>query len=159
MKRNICVEIPDTAESSYSLYAQGAMLGFPAPDEETGVFRIEFAPGSVAALFYTFAEFRRVYLVTQAEGFGKDIGTIRLPGVQDPVSFIFAARGARFDRLKNVLFFLEQQEGTGIYLFPLRFWQNTAAAIDFYGGYKSHLRFLLDKYKEEKRHAHFQGIS
>lgn len=153
------MEIPDTATSSYSLYAQGAMLGFPEFNEETGVFRIEFAPESVAALFYTFAEFRRVYLVSQTESLGKDIETIRLPGVQDPVSLIFAARGARFDKLKNVLFFLEQEEGTGVYLFPLRFWQNTAAAIDFYGGYKSYLRFLLDKYKEEKCNAHFQGIS
>lgn len=119
-KETLCVAVPYEADLSYTLFSEGASLKEPSIDEDSMYITFCYVPESVTVLFYTFAEFRRVYVVTEWNGLTEKVF---LPGVKSPVSVIFAARGKKFDNLKRAIYLLKEKYGYGIFLERILFWQ------------------------------------
>lgn len=119
----LSVKVPYAAKLNYTLFAEGASIDRPVIDKDEQFITFFYSPKSVAVLFYTFSEFRRVYVVTQYTGYGEKTF---LPGIDIALSIIFFARGKKFDSMKRAIFLLKEKYGYGIFLERPLFWQKLA---------------------------------
>lgn len=129
MRGNLYVKIPNKKELSYTLFAQGVKIDIPKEAENSDFFTFKFLGGTAVALFYTFAEFRRAYIVTGWES-SKDGEKIFLPGINAPLCLIFKAKGRKIDDLKRFLHWATKNGEFSVFELPLDFWQKLSVLLD-----------------------------
>jgi len=145
------VNIPIKGTVSYSLFAQGLLVEIPKDSEDKNYVIFKFLGGTVFALFYTFANFRRAYLATEWEC-ETDGEAVSLPGIDVPLYVLYKAKGRKIDELKHALFILTKKDHYAPFYLSIKFWEKLAAQIEFYGSRKKEVCFLYNKYcKKSKR--------
>ena len=140
---HINVTIPLTSNVSYSLYSQGLIIDIPN-DENKEIITFKYKSGSVIALFYTFGNFRRAYLVSNWKE--NDGEQIHLPGVDIPLNVIFKAKGKKIDKLKHALHILTKDDRHAPFKLPLDFWIKLSNLIENNRSYREEIFFLYNKY-------------
>lgn len=150
MRPNIHVSIPLADDISYSLFAQGLLVDIPQDDDSSCIV-FKFKGGSVIALFYRFANFRRAYLVTAWQN-KKDGEPVHLPGIDAPLYVLLKAKGRKVDELKHALHILTREDRHAPFRLPLEFWRKLSNLIEYKGSHKEEVFFLYNKYaRKEKR--------
>lgn len=127
MRHNIIVKIPKE-KMSYTLFAQGYKIAIPKNASNNSFIDFKFLGGTTVALFYTFAEFRRAYLVTGWTNIS-DGEQLFLPGVDSPLCLILKAKGRQIDDIKRTLRWLVKYGDREAFMLPLLFWQRLSALI------------------------------
>lgn len=145
MRHNVCVSIPVKGAVSYSLFAQGLLIDIPKDSEDKNYIVFKFSGGTVFALFYTFANFRRAYLATEWES-EKDGEATTLPGIDVPLYVLYKAKGRKIDELKHALLILTKKNHYAPFALSIEFWQKLANQIELYGSRKEEVFFLYNKY-------------
>ena len=135
---------------SYSLFAQGLLSEIPVENKEKDSLVFKFSGGSVFCLFYTFANFRRAYIVT-AYLDENDGEAVTLPGIEIPLYVIFKAKGRKIDDLKHVLYILTKEDHYAPFRLKIEFWEKLAAMIEYHGSYREEVIFLYNKYAAKGR--------
>ena len=146
MRENLYISIPIDNSVSFSLYAEGMLIEKPVENDH--MFTLKFLGGTVTALFYTFQNFRRAYLVTGWQD-EKDGEPVNLPGIDAPLYMIYKAKGKKIDDLKHMLHLLTADDDYSIFSFSLDFWQKLSWQIDLYGSKKAEIFRLYNKYNIE----------
>ncbi len=149
MRHNLTVRVPQEAESSYSLFAQGLKIAPPKKDDDGRFLEFKFLGGTAVALFYTFAEFRRAYIVTEWES-EADGERVFLPGTDAPLCLVFKAKGRKIDDMKRALCWLVECYEHEAFSLPLLFWQRLSVLIQGGKVKKSGILLLVKKCLEEK---------
>ena len=149
MNHHVNVSIPIDTNISYSLFAQGLLIDIPQNDD-VGNIIFKFKAGSVIALFYTFANFRRAYLVTEWQN-QNDGEAILLPGIDLPLIVLFKAKGRRIDELKHALHILTKDDRHAPFKLPLEFWQKLSNLLELKRSYKEEVFYLYNKYTKGKK--------
>lgn len=157
MRYNITVRIPQNAKTSYTLFAQGFKIAVPCKEDNGEFVEFKFLGETAIALFYTFAEFRRAYIVTGWESVS-DGEKLFLPGINSPLCLILKAKGRKIDDLKHALRWLVKDDDCKAFKMPLLFWQRLSALILNGIIKKIDVMRLLKKCMEEKN-EHNQGTS
>lgn len=141
MRHNVSVKIPQRAGFSYTAFAQGLKIATPEKDSAGNFITFKFLGGTVFAVFYTFAEFRRAYLVTDWES-EMDGERIFLPGIETPLCLVWKAKGRKIDDLKRALYWLAEKDGDAAFRLPLPFWQKLSRVLQNGGAKKSEVLYL-----------------
>lgn len=149
MRHNVYVKIPISDDISYSLFAQGFLIDIPHDDDKESII-FKFQAGSVIALFYTFANFRRAYLVTEWQN-QNDGEAIHLPGIDVPLYVLFKAKGRRIDELKHALHILTKDDRYAPFKLPLEFWKKLSNLLELKRSYKEEVFYLYNKYTKGKK--------
>lgn len=150
MRHNVYVKIPISDDISYSLFAQGFLIDIPHDDDKESII-FKFQGETVIALFYTFANFRRAYLVTEWQN-DNDGEPYYLPGVEVPLYVIYKAKGKKIDKLKHALHILTKVDRYAPFRLPIDFWIKLSNLIEFNNTHKEEVFFLYNKYvKEDKK--------
>jgi hypothetical protein len=149
MRHNVYVKIPISDDISYSLFAQGFLIDIPHDDDKESII-FKFKAGSVIALFYTFANFRRAYLVTEWQN-QNDGEAIHLPGIDVPLYVLFKAKGRRIDELKHALHILTKDDRYAPFKLPLEFWKKLSNLLELKRSYKEEVFYLYNKYTKGKK--------
>lgn len=153
MIEQITVAVPYEKTVRYTLFAQGVQSALPLIDSDGSFIRFSFLGRSVLVLFYTFHSFRRVFVVTRWNE--KYAGTpIVLPGVDSKLLLLYEARGRQYDDFKRVLYLLTKDDPYRCLCFPLPFWFKLFALIEHYGGKKSDVIWLFEKYKNREKYVY-----
>ncbi|MBR1640612.1 MAG: hypothetical protein IJ688_14655 [Treponema sp.] len=149
-RQSVYVNVPITDKMSYSLFAQGLLSEIPVENKEKDSLVFKFSGGSVFCLFYTFANFRRAYIVT-AYLDENDGEAVTLPGIEIPLYVIFKAKGRKIDDLKHVLYILTKEDHYAPFRLKIEFWEKLAAMIEYHGSYREEVIFLYNKYAAKGR--------
>lgn len=136
-------------EMSYTLFAQGYKIAIPKNTDNSSFIEFKFLGGTTVALFYTFAEFRRAYLVTGWANIS-DGEQLFLPGIDSPLCLILKAKGRQIDDMKRALRWLVKCDEREAFALPLLFWQRLSALILSGGIKKIAVTRLMKKCMEEK---------
>lgn len=147
MKKNIIVNVPITNEISYSLFAQGLPTEIPYESSDKKFLIFNFKRGSVVAMFYTFANFRRAYLITSWQQ--KDGEKTFLPGIESPVKIIFKAKGRKIDELKHALHILTKEDHYAPFRLSIEFWEKLSMLLEYKKSYKEYIFYLYNKYEKK----------
>lgn len=156
MRYNITVRVPQE-KISYTLFAQGYKITIPKNGENNDYIDFKFLGGTTVALFYTFAEFRRAYLVTDWES-ETDGDKLFLPGIDSPLCLILKAKGRQIDDMKRALRWLTKDGEREAFALPMLFWQRLSALIQNGRIKKIDVMRLVKKCLEEKD-EHNKGTS
>lgn len=148
MRHNVLVNVPTKDTVSYTLFAQGLLLDIPKDNEQKDSVEFKFLGGSVFALFYTFANFRRAYLATEWQNKG-DGEPFYLPGIDVPLYVLFKAKGRKIDELKHALHIMTKEDHYAPFRLSIEFWKKLAAQIEFYGSNKEDIFWLYNKYAKK----------
>lgn len=149
MRHNLTVRVPQETESSYSLFAQGFKIAPPKKDDDGRFLEFKFLGETAVTLFYTFAEFRRAYIVMEWES-DADGEKVFLPGTDSPLCLIFKAKGRKIDDMKRALRWLAECYEHETFSLPLLFWQRLSTLIQGGKVKKSGVLLLVKKSLEEK---------
>lgn len=149
MRHNVYVKIPISDDISYSLFAQGFLIDIPHDDDKESII-FKFQGETVIALFYTFANFRRAYLVTEWQN-QNDGEPIHLPGIDVPLYVLFKAKGRRIDELKHALHILTKDDRYAPFKLPLEFWKKLSNLLELKRSYKEEVFYLYNKYTKGKK--------
>ena len=149
-RQSVYVNVPIADKMSYSLFAQGLLSEIPVENKEKDSLVFKFSGGSVFCLFYTFANFRRAYIVT-AYLDENDGEAVTLPGIEIPLYVIFKAKGRKIDDLKHVLYILTKEDHYAPFRLKIEFWEKLAAMIEYHGSYREEVIFLYNKYAAKGR--------
>ena len=122
MQERLQVTIPDK-NSFYSLYSDG-LLSRKTYFAESRSTVIEYAPGSVVALYYTYPARREACLAR----FCPEGPQAALPGLSQKVRLLFSVGASRVDKLKRAIGFLQA---------------NCGGAFSFDDGFYIRLCFIL----------------
>lgn len=144
MRHNVYVKIPINDEVAYSLYAQGLLSEIPANINDE-YYLLKFSGGTAFILFYTFANFRRAYIVTEWES-NLDGEKIFLPGIEAPLYVIYMAKGKKIDHLKHALHLLTKNDEYAPFKLSLDFWKKLSYQIEFYGSDKVNIFYIYNLY-------------
>ncbi len=146
MRKNIVVDVPQNASVSYTLFAQGLKIRVPMECGDGGFLRFEFLGGTAVALFYTFGEFRRAYIVTGwQDGDGE---RLFLPGVRSPLCLILKAKGRRIDDLKRMLHCLTKNDEFTAFKMSIEFWMRLSAAIQCRRASRTFVMWTLEDFNK-----------
>ena len=145
---NILVDVPQNAQVSYSLFAQGLKITVPLEINKGDFLRFEFLGGTAVALFYTFGEFRRAYIVTGWES-DADGERLFLPGVHTPLCMLLKAKGRRIDDLKHALRHLTKEDEFLAFKMPLEFWMRLSSAIQCRKANKTCVMWMFNEFKKK----------
>lgn len=148
MRHNVLVKIPIKETVSYSLFAQGLLIDIPKDNDEKECVEFKFLGGTVFALFYTFANFRRAYLVTEWQD-KNDGEAFYLPGIDVPLYVLFKAKGRKIDNLKHALFIMTKEDRYAPFRLSLEFWKKLSYQIELYGSNKEDIFYLYNKYAKK----------
>lgn len=149
MNKYIIVNVPYGKKIAYTLFVNGSPVEVPHVEKDGEYVSFKFKKKDVFVLFYTFADFRRAYIVT---GYKKKLQTnITLPGISEKLSLLYVAKGKKIDHLKRSIFLLTQKDKYKIYYFPAIFWFKLAALIQFNSAKKSDVMYLYEQFKSLKK--------
>lgn len=148
MRHNVLVKVPVTDNVSYTLFAQGLLIEIPKDSNEEGFVDFKFLGGTVFALFYTFANFRRAYLATEWQN-EKDGEPVNLPGISVPLYILYKMKGRKIDELKHALHIMTKQEHYAPFRLPIEFWQKLSVQLELYGSNKEDIYFLYNRYAKK----------
>ncbi len=112
------VKLPEE-NSGFTLYAEGNLFDMEYIQGNT---ILTFSDSHILALYYTYPNHRRLYMVCAKT---KGVKTT-LPCIDKPVSIIYKARGRRFDDIKNAMYFLKTHSDGEYVLYPLIFYRELA---------------------------------
>jgi len=106
MSGHLEVTIPDT-NSFYTLYSDGLLMRKTYIQEISSTV-IEYAPGAVVALYYTYPTHRTACVVRNA---ASTTPLVLLPGLSGKVSLLFTVNASRVDKLKRAIGFFNANFG------------------------------------------------
>lgn len=150
MTEQITVAVPYNKEIRYTLFAQGVHSAIPSIDYDGSYIRFSFLGRTVLVLFYTFHSFRRLFVVTRwSEKYNGS--PVVLPGVDSKLLLLYEARGRRYDDFKKALYLLTKDDPYKCLCLPLAFWFKIFSLVDHYGGKKSDVMWLFEKYKNREK--------
>ena len=143
VKDLICVHIPYNIRISYTLFSLGHHVGKPTPDKNGDFLVFSYVGTSIFLLFYTFPGFRRVYVVTEANGYADKK---KLPGVDGELRILWEGRGRKYDLLKKAMFVFTDFDKFEVFSFPPEFWIKLTNKIEAKKISEESLWFLYRKY-------------
>lgn len=149
MRYNVTVDVPYARKMPYTLFAKGSLSDIPHVDDGADFVHFKFSGGTVFVLFYTFADFRRAYIVTGFQD-ERDGEAVTLPGITEPLCLIFTARGRKIDHLKRCVYLLTKYDEHTVFSLPLSFWYKLAALIQFHGAKKSDVLLLYESFTQKQ---------
>ena len=149
MDKHIIVNVPYGKKIAYTLFVNGSTVEIPHVEKDGDFVSFKFNKKDIFVLFYTFADFRRAYIVT---GYKKKLEAgITLPGINEKLSLLYVAKGRKIDHLKRSIFLLTQKDKYKIYYFPAIFWFKLAGLIQFNGAKKSDVLYLYEQFLLSKK--------
>ena len=144
MRYNLTVHIPQKADISYSLYAVGSKIEIPYLSQDESEYVFKFAGGTPVALFYTFQNLKRAFVVVGWQD-GRDGEAVALPGVEGKLCLIAMFKGYRIRLLDTLLKKLTAQDEHYIFYQPLLFWYRLANVVQYAKTKRCAVETLLDR--------------
>ena len=130
MKQFITVHVPDPKLNlfSYSLFARGLMVDIPREGKVRGELVFRFLGEKAVILLYSFAGFKKAFIVTSWNGGTGQKST--LPGVDEDLRILYSATGRKARSLDLYSKVLLAADEWNVLKMPLLFWYKFAVLIE-----------------------------